>query len=184
MIPQSTMKIQRILHPTDFSEPSIAALHFAAALAADHQSELIVLHVLLSPISWTKDMSTEFMAQESYRSVRERLNSLPLGRDDVTARRILVMGTPATRIVSYALEHVCDLIVMGTHGQSGFRSFLIGSVALEVLKKSPCPVLITKAPVPAAEEACHFGFDVNVSKEVVAETGQPTFEHRRILETE
>jgi nucleotide-binding universal stress UspA family protein len=56
-------------------------------------------------------------------------------------------------IVDTARDHGCDLIVMGTHGRSGVSRLVLGSVAEEVLRKAPCPVLAVKAPAAAAEPA-------------------------------
>ena len=59
-------------------------------------------------------------------------------------------GNPYLEIVRLAEEESVDLIVLGTHGRTGLKHFLIGSVAEKVLRKAPCPVLVVreKGPVP------------------------------------
>src|SRR5262249_19419079 len=62
----------------------------------------------------------------------------------------LVEGNPATEILHVARETGCDLIVMGTHGRRGLKRLLMGSVAEDVMRKVPYPVMIVKAPLPKA----------------------------------
>jgi nucleotide-binding universal stress UspA family protein len=64
----------------------------------------------------------------------------------------IVDGFPGEEIVRVATEDNCDLIVMSTHGRTGLGRLLTGSVAEEVLRKAPCPVLTIRSPMPAAEE--------------------------------
>jgi len=68
--------------------------------------------------------------------LRQRLSLPPSTLDFVQA------GTPSTEIVSAAIEWRADLIVMGSHGRSGLQRALQGSVAEQVLRHAPCPVLI------------------------------------------
>jgi nucleotide-binding universal stress UspA family protein len=62
-----------------------------------------------------------------------------------------VVGDAVTEIVGVAQETPCDLIVMGTHGRTGLRRALLGSVAEQVMRRAPCPVLTVKMPFPAAQ---------------------------------
>ena len=59
-----------------------------------------------------------------------------------------ITGRAAPEIVAYAKKTGADLIVMGTHGRSGFQHALLGSVAERVVHHSPCPVLVVPAPRP------------------------------------
>jgi len=61
-----------------------------------------------------------------------------------------VEGDVATEILRLAQETGSDLIVMGTHGRTGLARLLMGSVAEQVVRKAPCPVLTVKTPFPAA----------------------------------
>jgi len=60
---------------------------------------------------------------------------------------------PAGEILRLAAEVECDLIVLGTHGRTGLGRVLLGSVAEQVLRRAPCPVLTVKMPLPAAGSA-------------------------------
>ena len=64
----------------------------------------------------------------------------------------LLEGDPATAIVEAAEETGADLVVMGTSGRTGLTRLLMGSVAEEVLRHAPCPVLTVRGPVPVRTE--------------------------------
>jgi nucleotide-binding universal stress UspA family protein len=66
----------------------------------------------------------------------------------VKVEHLLADGHPAKEIVRTANENDCDLVVMGTHGRTGLRRLLTGSVAEEVLRRATCPVRIVKTPLP------------------------------------
>jgi nucleotide-binding universal stress UspA family protein len=66
---------------------------------------------------------------------------------------LLGEGSPAEAILRAARERQCDLIVMGTHGRTALGRALMGSVAEEVVRKAPCPVLTVKVPAHPAPEA-------------------------------
>jgi nucleotide-binding universal stress UspA family protein len=65
----------------------------------------------------------------------------------------LAEGEPGASIVKVAEDRHCDLIVLGTHGRTGFRRVLMGSVAEQVMRTAPCPVLVVKGPVPQADRS-------------------------------
>jgi nucleotide-binding universal stress UspA family protein len=68
----------------------------------------------------------------------------------VLVERRLEEGDPIGEILRAAAEVPCDLIVMGTHGRTGLARLLMGSVAEEVVRKAPCPVVTVKTPFPVA----------------------------------
>ena len=68
------------------------------------------------------------------------------GRDGVNVERRVLHGSPFVSIARIAKEEDVDIIVMGTHGRSGLKHILIGSVAEKVVRKSPCPVLVVRPP--------------------------------------
>src|SRR5207247_9050465 len=68
---------------------------------------------------------------------------------------ILLEGDAAKEIVELARDSQCDLIVMGTHGRTGLGRLLMGSVAEQVMRRAPCPVLTIKAPIEAARSEEH-----------------------------
>jgi nucleotide-binding universal stress UspA family protein len=141
------MMFQWILVPLDGSELAEEALPAAEAIADRFNASLIVLQVgpLLSSASvassprmdptWTHRM--ERQAVDAYLT-RIAAQARTPGR---AVTPILREGDPADQILAYAREERVDLIAMTARGQSGRRSGL-GSVAAEVMKKAPCPVLI------------------------------------------
>jgi nucleotide-binding universal stress UspA family protein len=149
------LPMRTILHPTDFSEPAGHAFGLACALARDHGARLLVLHVGPAPVlPYLPGMApldlTAWVLQ-----ARQKLARLQPPGPGVQLDDRVVLGTNvAAEILRAAGAERCDLIVMGTHGRSGLRRALLGSVAEEVLRKAPCPVLTVRAalpPAPAAE---------------------------------
>jgi len=139
----------RILVPTDFSPPSDAALEYARILAAKFGSPLQILHVIDDPTSAsefvpdgfapsTEDIRTGLLAQAHTRLER-LMNRVDCSRYHAHAQAVL--GLPAQSIVDYARATGTGLIVMGTHGRTGLAHLLMGSVAEQVVRTAPCPVL-------------------------------------------
>jgi nucleotide-binding universal stress UspA family protein len=145
------MQLKTILYATDFSESSKSALPLAYSLARDHGARLLVLHVV--PTGTYEIANLVQLGQgESVRQFEDDiLHDLqrlqpPDGR--VAMEYKLARGDPATSIVRIAEETTCDLIVVGTHGRTGFRRALMGSVAEHVMRGASCPVLVVKGSVP------------------------------------
>ena len=149
------MTIRKILVAVDFSEPSARALTFAIELAASFQSSLTILHVsqlvvtLASNPSVPVQVYKEGQAGESSLLEQAKQQAQAAG---VQADGMLADGTPSQEIVRVAHEGQFDLIVIGTHGRSGFDRFMLGSVAERVLRKATCPVM-TVNPVTDAQSA-------------------------------
>jgi nucleotide-binding universal stress UspA family protein len=147
----------RILVPTDFSEPSDAALDYARVLAGRFGASLHVLHVIetpgamMSPEVYIAD-SPEVQAQ-LFEHAKDRLQHrvTPNDRTRHGATTEIVSGPSARSIVNYATERGMDLIVMGTHGRTGVAHLLMGSVAEKVVRDAPCPVMtVRRAPAAKA----------------------------------
>jgi nucleotide-binding universal stress UspA family protein len=136
-----------ILHPTDFSECSAGAFGLAGALARDHGARLIVLHVTTVP-----DLPYEGygapgapLSEGDYLAdARRSLEGLAAG-PGIACERLLKEGDPASEILRVAKETGADLVVLGTHGRTGLRHVLMGSVAEQVARKASCPVLTLRA---------------------------------------
>ena len=80
--------------------------------------------------------------------LREQLQQLRPQDPKVPVEHRLVEGTAATEILRLAEETKCDVIVLGTHGRTGFGRLLMGSVAEQVVRRAPCPVVTVKTPLP------------------------------------
>jgi nucleotide-binding universal stress UspA family protein len=150
--------VQTILHPSDFSERSEYAFRYAGLLARELGARLIVLHVLPPPpVAIHGEMISYVPPSDAYRQdLREKLTQLQVEGPGVPVDHFLEEGDPAGVILRVAHATPCDLIVMGTHGRTGLGRLLMGSVAEEVVRKAPCPVLTVKVPLPGkplAEES-------------------------------
>lgn len=150
----SRVRIERILCPTDFSEFSLAALRRAVKIARWFEARVTVLHVL-SPTRWALpgDAYGVLVAPEAdmVRARQEEEGHLarfvePLLGEGTPLETKLVEGEAwrAIQLVAEALP--ADLVVMGTHGRSGFEHLLLGSVTEKVLRRAPCPVLTVGHP--------------------------------------
>jgi nucleotide-binding universal stress UspA family protein len=140
------MTIHRLLCPTDFSDVSDHALQQAAALARWYGARLTVLHVRLTvtphpdmpaggPIAPWLETETEALRKKTTEACRAII-------DAGTPVDVAVLhGEPVPLILAMADSLPADLIVMGTHGTSGFQHLLLGSVTEKVLRKATCPVL-------------------------------------------
>lgn len=143
--------LKTILHPTDFSPHSEYAFWLASLLAHDHGARLVVLHVVQVPIVVYEGMVAPEAPAAAREEARASLDQIRSPISDVKVEHRLEEGDPLTEILRVAKDARCDLIVMGTHGRSGLGRLLMGSVAEAVLRKSPCPVVIVKNPLPFAK---------------------------------
>ncbi len=139
--------IQKILHPTDFSESSQWALQWACHLAQSWQAPLLLAHVAPPPVVVHGEIFTDLSATQHQHLLKEQLEQLALPLPNLRVERVLVVGDPAHEVVKLAKDHRVDLIVMGTHGRTGLRRFLLGSVAEHVVRQAHCAVLTVKGPL-------------------------------------
>ena len=142
--------IRTILHPTDFSGPCAEAFRVACELAGDQSARLTVVHVAVPPPVGTINQPAPPPLPEDPRGKLEELLRLAQAlAPGLQAHYRVEKGDAAPRIVGAAQETRCDLIVMGTHGRTGLGRALMGSVAEQVLRTAPCPVVTVKAPAKA-----------------------------------
>jgi nucleotide-binding universal stress UspA family protein len=146
------VRFAKVLCAVDFSEYSDYALAYAVHLAKAFGSELKLLHVVELPflpsysLAGVPDLSIP--VEEIERGAREKLQEL-VARCRAVYEKVdgdVRTGTAFVEIISYARETDADLIVVGTHGRTGLRHMIIGSVAEKVVRKAPCPVLSVKHP--------------------------------------
>jgi nucleotide-binding universal stress UspA family protein len=137
-----------ILVPTDFSAPSAQALRYGAALAERFSAHLLVIYA--DPFSLPVDLT--ITAAGVFDMSREELVEAARGQLQIIAEaniprtvpydlRVLI-GAPVDAIVMQASETGADLIVMGTHGRTGLRRLLVGSVSEAVMRLAPVPVIV------------------------------------------
>jgi nucleotide-binding universal stress UspA family protein len=151
------LTIQRILFPTDFSEPADHAWTYALTFAREFNAELHVLHVVTPPPrlseAYAGYVNPEALLeglQVEATAALERLLQDAKNRG-LVCQSALRVGVDFTQIIDYALASRVDLIVMATHGRTGLAHALLGSVAEKVVRKAPCPVLTVKHPAAKIE---------------------------------
>lgn len=141
------INIKKILVPTDFSETGLLAIEHASFLARLVKAELIVLHVL--PLNeYHFEIPEPVMRIENHDEINKVVEQklAEVANDTRTnfgimPRTISTRGKIANEIMQMAQDEKADLIVMGTHGASGFEELLIGSNAHKVVTLAPCPVI-------------------------------------------
>jgi nucleotide-binding universal stress UspA family protein len=136
--------ISRILHPTDFSAPSAHAFELACALARDYGAHLTVLHVVSPPTVVFTEGALPIEIDELLANAQKRLDDLKAPDSILTFERRVAQGQAVESILHAIQELDADLVVLGTHGHTGLKRLLMGSVAEQILRKAPCPVLTVK----------------------------------------
>jgi universal stress protein A len=151
------MSVKRILYCSDFSSNSRPAREKAIEYAAAFGAELVILHVVGSRHfgypGFEDALGTEMakLHQKIDERVQEEMNheAKECRRHVNPVSTSLRSGEAAPEIVRFARTHDVDLIVVGTHGWSGFRARVLGSTATNVARMATCPVLAVKGPAHA-----------------------------------
>jgi nucleotide-binding universal stress UspA family protein len=156
-----TTGLGRILYATDFSPAARAAWPHVLALADTSGAVVDLLHVAMQPVP-DRHLSAEMLGQmarlldeqawtDAERFLQDAARTWPgrLSRERVTV--LIAHGVTGDQVSHQARERRADLIVIGTHGRSGLRRWMLGSVAQHVIQSAPCPVL-TVGPEAAGRE--------------------------------
>jgi nucleotide-binding universal stress UspA family protein len=138
-------RVQRILVPLDGSPAAETALEGAAELARAFNGVISLVMVLspVVPITMRAEEAAPPDAADAATYLARKQRELTAA--GVTVQRVIRMGDPATQILACADEHRADLIALATHGRSGLRRWLLGSVTEKVLRASDIPVLVFRA---------------------------------------
>lgn len=148
-------KVEKILCPVDFSDPSRAALTHAAALAKAFSAQVVVAHVVepvLYPVAYGLPPVAPVNYEENAKEAAEKaLAPLvdELVKQGVDARSVVDSGTASLRICDLAETDGFDLVVIATHGYTGLKHALLGSTAERVVRHCRCPVLAVKSGAAA-----------------------------------
>lgn len=146
---------RRILVTTDFSEAGDRAIPHAFRMAADHGAEVIVCHVI-EPVIVPNPLYAQYYpgellspdvlarAEADARAALEERVPKEEALAQVPYRIVIGQGTPAEEIIRLAQELGVDLIVIATHGHTGLKHLLMGSVAERVIRHVPCAVLVVR----------------------------------------
>ena len=170
------MNVTKILVPIDYSAHSDRALEWGASLAEKYGAQLLLLHVIArvsedlserpaerqdTLLPFALDNPTVYRVPGAPREGMS-VDLIQLAQNDLTDLAIATLnerlaasptvgvGDPAEEILRVAQGEAVDLIVMGTHGRTGLRHVLVGSVAEAMMRSAPCPVFTVKAAAPVA----------------------------------
>jgi nucleotide-binding universal stress UspA family protein len=154
------VEFKRILCPTDLSDASRPAMTYAAAFAGWYGSRLEILHVVptfdaiqVPPDTFGGPVQVMYPASREEVTSEVQRAAAAAGVDVGKAALAAEAGDAASVIVDRALDSAADLVVLGTHGRSGFDRLIHGSVTEQVLQRSPCPVLTIPPQTPAGAPA-------------------------------
>lgn len=148
------LAIKKILAPVDFSDASLQGLAAASELAVLFRAELIVANII--PVVPPKPTDPNFVFEvPEFESILHKDAEVKLAEliktrvpAGVAARGVLGHGHPAKDVIRIAEEEKVDLIVIATHGHSGWHHLLLGSVAEKVIRHAPCPVFAVRERRP------------------------------------
>jgi nucleotide-binding universal stress UspA family protein len=149
------MIFRRVLCPVDLSATSAEAVRLARGVVGSHpESELVLLHVTPAVVAVGDGLAIAAAEVESGLE-RHRLEEAFPAEPGTRTRHEVRRGSPASAICRFAADEHCDLVVMLTHGRTGLTRIIMGSVAEEVLRHAPCPVLLLRpgTAVPAPHTA-------------------------------
>jgi universal stress protein A len=145
-----TIRLQKILLPTDFSDYAATATQYACELATRFDAELHILHTLethpASTPAFVMGLALPTYIHE-FRTAAEKSIAGVLDPQWSKGRTVIpavLEGSPKVEIVRYARQQNIDLIVLATHGRTGLAHVLMGSVAESVVRTAPCPVLTVR----------------------------------------
>jgi universal stress protein A len=145
---EAPVGLKRILVAVDFSPSSTNAFHHALTFASQFHAELIVLHVVPSgPGAFAAPHGIPQFSEDDLTFGEDNLRLLVDSAEresKVKARAILRLGLPSHEICEAAKEADSDLLVLGTHGYTGWKHFCIGSTAERIVRAAPCPVLVVR----------------------------------------
>jgi universal stress protein A len=155
-LPASSLRLEHLLVPVDFSDRSRQALAEAVAFARPFRSRVSLIHVvepmvlpenLMLAVPELPEMGGNLVDDCQQRLARLAEQEIPA---EQRGRTFVRVGRPFDEICQAATEEQADLIVISTHGYTGLKHVLLGSTAERVVRHAPCPVLTLRAKVPAA----------------------------------
>lgn len=142
-------KLGSILVPVDFSEPSRKALHYAKKFAQQFDATITLVHVV-EPLAYPPDFAVVPLLPPDIEETRTRELQAQLAElaanvgGGVKTKAVVRTGRAWQEVVDFAKSGGFDLIVVSTHGYTGLKHALLGSVAEKVVRHAPCPVLVVR----------------------------------------
>jgi nucleotide-binding universal stress UspA family protein len=149
------LDIRKIVCPVDFSSCANHALAYAQELARKFDAELSLVHAYEDPAAYVTPVPMSGyvgpgadLLLELRKQLEVRLEQCmaDVAKTGLRVRSELLEGTPYRVVLDWAKEYKADLIVIGTHGHTGFTHALLGSVTERVVRMADCPVLTIRTP--------------------------------------
>ncbi len=143
--------MKKILVPFDFSRPAISAFRFALDFAERSKGKIYLVHVIQLPVlhgtllmptlNFEKELLKELRekAEKQFKKITEKYE-----RDGVNVSWDVLFGAPSKTLLDLINAENFDIVMMGSHGASGLREYVIGSNAEKMIRRSRIPVLVTK----------------------------------------
>jgi universal stress protein A len=145
---QRHMKLRKLLCPTDFSAGARDALRTAIDLVAGSDAELVLVHVWYPPYVYSEATFADGLFADLRTDAEQGLAAWKSEAGKLGATKTTTMflvGSAWHEVVEAAKrDPAIDMIVMGTHGRTGLKHVLLGSVAEKVVRHAPCPVLVAR----------------------------------------
>lgn len=140
-------KIGRILVPVDFSACAQTAVRYALGLGSQFDAEVTLIHVveqIIYPGDWMyPPLAMSDFAAEKRDVVLQKMEAL-VKNPSVSVKHVVRVGRPWQEVTDLAKETKTDLIILATHGYTGIKHALLGSVAEKIVRHAPCPVLTVR----------------------------------------
>ena len=142
------VEIKKILFPVDLTANSSKVFPYVLSVSEKYGAEICLLHVVEDFAKWGGGMYIPHIPLEQYRE--DALNGAEKALEKVCEEQLqgyrdfqkkIVYGDPAQEILKTIESEKIDMVVMGTHGRKGLENVIFGSVARNVVKRSPVPVL-------------------------------------------
>ena len=142
------VEIKKILYPCDFTENSTKLLPYVLSVSEKYDGMIYLLHVVEDLLKWGgfyiphlplkgyQKEALEYAEKRMEKICREQLQNCP------NFQRMILSGDPDAEILKTIESEGIDLVIMGTHGRKGLEHTILGSVAENVVRKSPVPVLV------------------------------------------
>jgi len=142
----TTMRIQlkNILSATDFSDTSNLAVSYGQKLAKEYSARLLLCHVLSVPTGYGEALPDPFIQQSRMMDQATERFSRWMEGQSIDWEPIVSIGSAAEEITRYAEEKKVDLAICATHGRSGLKRLILGSVTERLIRSLTCPVLVVR----------------------------------------
>jgi nucleotide-binding universal stress UspA family protein len=166
------VELKKILYATDFSDASLAALPLVSTIAHKYGSRVFVVNVWTRvPYAMVSPEAAAVLQHEEELKARSKVRDLLKARDlaGLSTTAVVRSGLPTDELGRFVREQKIDLAILGTHGRTGVKHLLMGSVAEDLFRHLPCPVLtvgpnVSKASMQAVDIK-HILFPTDLSDE-------------------